>query len=136
MPRLFKSALTALTVSVALVALKTAALSQATNVIKYQCDEDKAFTAEYLQNSQNSVRATFGSKVITLPQVESASGTRYSDGSVTLSTKGYEAFVQVGDDILFKNCSTTQRTAAQAAAKQQNVNQETTNQRTRVQALW
>lgn len=130
------SVLAAIAVSVGFAALATPASSQTTNVIKYQCDEGKSFTAEYLQDGQNSVRTTFGSKVITLPQVESASGARYSDGSVTLNTKGYNAFVEVGDNVLFNNCSTTQKTAAQAAAEQRNSNQGTTNQGTGVPALW
>lgn len=72
------------------------------NSATYQCDDGKGFQADYLSNE--SVETTFGSKVMVLPQVESASGIRYSDGSVTLHSKGDGAFVQVGDNVLFENC--------------------------------
>jgi membrane-bound inhibitor of C-type lysozyme len=72
------------------------------NKVQYKCDEGKGFLAEYRSNS--TVQAIFGSKVLTLPQVESASGIRYSDGSVTLYSKGEGAFVDVGDKRLFNNC--------------------------------
>ncbi len=68
----------------------------------YQCDDAKGFSAKYFDNE--TVQATFGSKVIVLPQMQSASGAEYSNGSVTISTKGDEAMVNVGDAQLFKNC--------------------------------
>lgn len=68
----------------------------------YACDDGKGFTAQYRDN--DTVRATFGTKVLELPQVESASGARYSNGSVTIFTKGDTAFVEVGDQRLFSNC--------------------------------
>lgn len=71
----------------------------------YQCDDGKGFTAQF--RDDNSVRATFGSRVFVLPSVETASGARYSDGSVTISTKGKEAFVDVGENALFRNCVVT-----------------------------
>jgi membrane-bound inhibitor of C-type lysozyme len=70
--------------------------------VKYKCDGGKRFSADYLSN--NSVQATFGSKVLILPQVVSGSGIRYSNGSVTLSAKGDQALVEVGKKALFKNC--------------------------------
>lgn len=76
------------------------------NGVRYRCDDGKGFTADYLSN--NTVRATFGTRVFVLPQVVSASGIRYSDGSVTLNSKGDEAFVEVGDKVLFKNCVAVQ----------------------------
>jgi membrane-bound inhibitor of C-type lysozyme len=79
--------------------------AQTSDLITYRCDNNKGFTAVYtIGEANNSVRLTFGTKVITLPQIESASGARYSDGSVTLFTKGDEAFVTVGDNRLFVNC--------------------------------
>lgn len=68
----------------------------------YQCDDAKGFSAKYFDNA--TVQATFGSKVIVLPQVESASGAQYSDGSVTILTKGDEATVEVGGTPQFTNC--------------------------------
>ncbi|UBF25491.1 MliC family protein [Kovacikia minuta CCNUW1] len=72
------------------------------NSVRYKCDAGKSFDAVYYSNQ--TVKATFGSKVITLPQVESGSGIRYSNGSVTLHGKGDTAFVEVGDRVLFDNC--------------------------------
>jgi len=77
------------------------------NTVTYRCDEGKGFIAEYRDNE--TVRATFGSKVIELPQEEAASGTRYGNGSVTLYSKGDTAFVEVGDNRLFNNCVETGR---------------------------
>lgn len=68
----------------------------------YQCDGGKGFSAKYFDNE--TVQATFGSKVIVLPQIQSASGAKYSNGSVTIFAKGDEAMVDVGDTQLFKNC--------------------------------
>jgi membrane-bound inhibitor of C-type lysozyme len=73
-----------------------------TNTVLYTCDAGKGFIANY--RSDEKVEAAFGSKVIVLPEVTSASGARYSDGSVTLHTKGDGAFVEVGDKMLFENC--------------------------------
>ncbi len=72
------------------------------NNVAYRCDDGKGFRAKYRTN--DTVEATFGSKVIVLPQVQSGSGARYSDDKVTLHTKGNEAFVEVGDQRLFNNC--------------------------------
>lgn len=68
----------------------------------YQCDGAKGFSAKYFDNQ--TVQATFGSKVIVIPQVESASGAQYSNGSVTILTKGDGATVEVGGTPQFTNC--------------------------------
>ncbi|PZV08884.1 MAG: hypothetical protein DCF22_19450 [Leptolyngbya sp.] len=68
----------------------------------YQCDDAKGFSAKYFDNQ--TVQATFGSKVIVLPQTQSASGAKYSNGSVMISTKGDQAMVDVGATQLFTNC--------------------------------
>jgi len=39
-----------------------------------------------------------------LKQVAAASGTRYSDGNYTFWSKGPQAFVQRGDDIILNDC--------------------------------
>jgi membrane-bound inhibitor of C-type lysozyme len=68
----------------------------------YQCDEAKGFSAKYFDNE--TVQATFGSKVVVLPQIQSASGAKYSNGSVTISTKGDAGTVEVGGAPLFTHC--------------------------------
>lgn len=72
------------------------------NSVVYECDQGKGFSAEFLDDK--TVRATFGSKVFVLPQEPAASGARYGNGSITIFTKGREAFVEVGDKRLFDNC--------------------------------
>ncbi len=74
-----------------------------TSSVDYTCKGRKGFSAEYL--SDDTVRATFGSKEFVLPRVPTASGARYSDGSITIHTKGDEAFVEVGNRILFEDCA-------------------------------
>jgi membrane-bound inhibitor of C-type lysozyme len=84
------------------------------NSVSYRCEAGKGFIADYLTN--NTVRATFGSKVLVLPQVVSGSGIRYSDGNVTLSSKGDQAMVEVGNKVLFKNCVAIQAVEGQSLA--------------------
>jgi membrane-bound inhibitor of C-type lysozyme len=71
----------------------------------YKCDDGKSFSAVYRDDS--TAETTFGSKVLTLNQIESGSGARYSNGSVTLYIKGDTAFVEVGNNKLFTNCVAT-----------------------------
>ncbi|HEY9617217.1 MAG TPA: MliC family protein [Microcoleaceae cyanobacterium] len=105
MHKLISSVLGVLTVSVGLTVFSSPVSSQGTTKVSYRCDANKGFTAVYQPDgADDNVRLTFGSKVITLPKVESASGAKYSNGSVTLNTKGDEAFVEVGDKVLFDNC--------------------------------
>lgn len=104
MQRFIPAALTGLTLAIGSAGTVSSALAQATNTVVYRCDAGKGFKAVYTPGEKGSVEATFGTRVFTLPQVEAASGARYSDGSVTINTKGDEAFVEVGDTVLFENC--------------------------------
>lgn len=85
--------------------MQSTAQAKVTARATYKCDEGKGFSVVY--RNDNTAEATFGSKVIMLNQVEAASGARYSNGSVTLYTKGDAAFVEVGDNRLFANCVAT-----------------------------
>jgi membrane-bound inhibitor of C-type lysozyme len=75
---------------------------QVTSSAVYQCAEGKSFSAIFFDDK--SMEATFGTKVFVLKPVPAASGARYSDGGVTVYTKGDEAFVEVGDKKLFTDC--------------------------------
>lgn len=77
------------------------------NTVTYRCNEGKGFTAVY--RDDDTVKATFGSKVLELQQEPAASGIRYTNGGVTLHAKGTSAFVEVGDTTLFENCVETGR---------------------------
>ncbi len=96
--------------AIAAVASLTASLAPAfsqdapkvVNKVTYKCEEGKGFVAAYLSN--DDMRATFGSKEFTLPKMEAASGAKYSNGSVTVFTKGDEAMVDLGDQAFFRGC--------------------------------
>jgi membrane-bound inhibitor of C-type lysozyme len=104
MQRFIPAVLTVLTLAIGSAIRVNPALAQETNTVVYRCDEGKGFKAVYTTGDNSSVEATFGTRVFTLPQVKAASGARYSDGSVTIHTKGDEAFVEVGNTVLFRNC--------------------------------
>ncbi|WP_421654780.1 MliC family protein [Leptothermofonsia sp. ETS-13] len=101
------------------------------NSVRYKCEAGKGFTADYLTN--NTVRATFGSKVLVLPQVVSGSGIRYSDGNVTLRSKGDQAMVEVGNKLLFKNCMAVQAVEGRSLAEEPGEEQAETQA---IEGLW
>jgi membrane-bound inhibitor of C-type lysozyme len=73
-------------------------------ILTYQCEAGKNFKAQFLDSS---VRLQIElSKTIMLPQVTAASGARYSDGKITLYTKGQEAFIDIEGKRVFNNCTT------------------------------
>ena len=106
MKRSFAPGLAAIAAVASLTAPLAPAFSQdapkVVNTISYRCEEGKGFVAAYLSN--DDMRATFGSKEFVLPQVESASGAKYSNGSVTVFTKGDEAMVDLGNQPFFRGC--------------------------------
>jgi membrane-bound inhibitor of C-type lysozyme len=98
-------ALAMITTSVSLAIPALPAFSQSPKVINsiaYQCADQKGFSALVFEDK--SMEATFGSKVLVLKQAEAASGARYTDGSVTVYTKGDESFVEVGSKKVFVDC--------------------------------
>jgi membrane-bound inhibitor of C-type lysozyme len=70
----------------------------------YTCDEGKGFVAEFYE-SVDIVFLTTPGKRFYLHRVSSASGTKYSDGNVTLWIKGQAASVDIDGQAEFKNCS-------------------------------
>jgi membrane-bound inhibitor of C-type lysozyme len=81
------------------------ALAQSPKVISgtaYKCAEGKSFSGRIFDDK--TMEATFGSKVLVLKQADAASGTKYTDNSVTVYTKGDEAFVEVGSKKVFVDC--------------------------------
>jgi len=57
-----------------------------------------------LDKSAQKVSMILDGVQLTLPQVEAASGTRYSDGHYTFWSKGNAARVQRGDDVIIDDC--------------------------------
>ena len=57
-----------------------------------------------LDKSAKQVSLILDGVQLKLPQVEAASGTRYSDGRYTFWSKGNSALVQRGDDVIIDDC--------------------------------
>jgi membrane-bound inhibitor of C-type lysozyme len=72
--------------------------------VTYACEEGKSFVVE-LYESADIAFLTIAGKRFYLHRVPSESGTRYSDGNTTLWIKGQNAFVEIGGQSEFKNCS-------------------------------
>lgn len=86
------------------VAIATFPVNAQERIANYRCNGGRTFEATFLRNSAR-VRLE-RNRTITLPQVRSASGARYSDGRTTLSTKGNEAFIEVNNRRVFEQCVT------------------------------
>lgn len=55
-------------------------------------------------NTAGTVTVTLPDGTVALPQVESASGARYGDGTTTFWNKGNEALVEVNGETVYENC--------------------------------
>lgn len=64
------------------------------NTFVYDCGGEYRFTARV---GPDSTRLFLPERTVTLPSVVSASGAKYSDGSVTFWTKGEEALLETGE---------------------------------------
>ncbi|NJO39935.1 MAG: lysozyme inhibitor [Cyanobacteria bacterium CRU_2_1] len=114
-----------LPVAVAIVTLPAEAQQQPT-LYSYQCDDGRTFEAEY---SSNAATLELDNRSVTLAQIPAASGTRYSDGQITLYSQGNEAFIEVNGDRLYNNCI-TQDFAAEEATTGETITEETTTRET------
>lgn len=72
------------------------------NLITFKCDDGTSFTGQFFR--EEAIFNLPGQGEITLPQVVSASGAKYTDDNITVWTKGQEAFVEVDNQITLKNC--------------------------------
>jgi membrane-bound inhibitor of C-type lysozyme len=84
-----------------LLAMPVPVLAQSSQTVTYQCADNASFEARYQPQSVDLVLE--GSEV-TLPQVRSASGARYSNGETTLFTKGNEAFLERNGTTIYESC--------------------------------
>jgi membrane-bound inhibitor of C-type lysozyme len=75
-------------------------------LLKYRSQESEVtFLNRSNSYPDGAAKVTFpDGKKLTLPQVRSASGAKYSDGRTTLWTKGEGAFVEISGKIAFNNC--------------------------------
>jgi membrane-bound inhibitor of C-type lysozyme len=86
----------------------TATVVQGT-LVTYQCEDGTTFSARL--SDQEAVADLPNNPNLALPQVESGSGAKYSDGTTTLWDKGGEAFVESNGEIILANCQATQPAA-------------------------
>jgi membrane-bound inhibitor of C-type lysozyme/heat shock protein HslJ len=71
--------------------------------VTYACADDVTIEAVF-DNDTRTATVTLPEGTLDLPQVEAASGARYSDGTTTFWTKGDEAFVMVDDETVISDC--------------------------------
>ncbi len=71
--------------------------------VTYACADGVTIEAVF-DNDAQTVTVTLPDGTLELPQVVSASGARYSDGTTTFWTKGDGAFVQVNDETVIDDC--------------------------------
>jgi membrane-bound inhibitor of C-type lysozyme len=86
------------------IAMATAAPTNAQSTYHYQCSEKGSFTVSY--SSTEAILQLSDGKALRMRQIPSASGTRYQNSVYILWTKGSEAFLDVNDKQLYKNCTT------------------------------
>jgi membrane-bound inhibitor of C-type lysozyme len=72
--------------------------------ITYTCDGGKSFVVE-LYEQVDIAFLTISKKRFYLHRMPSESGTKYSDGNMTLWIIGQSAFVEIEGQTEFKNCS-------------------------------
>lgn len=89
----------------AVLAIAPSQTAQAQNVttIRYRCDDGEVFRAEYFDDYA-VVGLIDEDEVYTLPEVPSDSGTRYSNGPITLMTDGDAASVEIDDTMVYEDC--------------------------------
>ena len=72
----------------------------------YTCEGGKKFEAVFFPASAGKATLILDGKSIDLKQERSASGVRYSDGgTLVLSTKGADAFIEQGGTQTYKGCT-------------------------------
>jgi membrane-bound inhibitor of C-type lysozyme len=72
--------------------------------ITYTCDGGKSFVVEVYEQTDIAF-LTISEKRFYLHRMPSESGTKYSDGNMTLRIIGQSAFVEIDGQTEFKNCS-------------------------------
>jgi membrane-bound inhibitor of C-type lysozyme len=68
----------------------------------YACSDAVEIRVTYFADS---ARLVMPNDTLMLQQVVAGSGIRYSDGNVTVHSKGPDAFVMVGDSVVHPSCS-------------------------------
>ncbi|MEO1208718.1 MAG: MliC family protein [Cyanobacteria bacterium J06638_20] len=96
--------------SLALLALLAIAPTQAAKAqesvvttARYLCDDGDIFRAEFY-DGYAIVAMPDDDELYTLPAIQTASGAAYSDGTLALYTEGDEAFMEVGEEVVYDDC--------------------------------
>jgi membrane-bound inhibitor of C-type lysozyme len=71
--------------------------------IVYQCDQGRGFMVAFYHDPERAV-VRIDDRRMELPQVPSASGAQYSDGTATVWTKGPEVLVALEKAAGLQNC--------------------------------
>ena len=71
--------------------------------ITYKCDDGKIFGVELYEKADIAILKIDEKRYI-LPHVPSPSGTKYSEGNVTLWIEGEKASIEIEGRTEFKNC--------------------------------
>ncbi len=86
----------------------------------YRCEGGQQFTVRFPQPGaarDEAIANLPGQGQLTLPAVPVASGAKYSNGAVTVWTKGPEAFVEVNQTVVLKNCLAANEASAFSAVR-------------------
>jgi len=96
------------TISLALIGLPLPSPVQAQDapVQTYQCSPSERLVVKTIPGSQPpTLEITLpDQRTVTLPQAESASGAKYSNGSITFWSKGNTALVEEAGQLKWKDC--------------------------------
>ena len=85
-----------------LAVCQTAHKEAAPEALSYQCGTTSLTVT--VDNQKDQVSFIMDGNQLTLPQVVSASGARYSDGKYTFWSKGNTAFIERNDQIIINDC--------------------------------
>ena len=77
--------------------------------ILYRCKEGKTFQAEFIGNTVN-LQLKRG-QILKLTSVVTGSGVKYTDGKVTLYTKGEDAFIESNKKTTHNGCTSSTPTS-------------------------
>jgi membrane-bound inhibitor of C-type lysozyme len=69
----------------------------------YKCDDSKELYVRYVDGGKSAI-VIYPEREFRLDSEETGSGARYSNGRTTLRTKGSEATLEEGSNIVYSNC--------------------------------
>lgn len=73
-------------------------------IVTFACESGETIQAAFSATPGGEVELVLPEQEVSLPQVEAASGAKYSDGTVTFWEKGGEALVEVDGEVVLQSC--------------------------------